>query len=440
MELFLILLAFYAIALIWISWRAKRNETEEGFLIADRKRSWWQVGFSKYAASVGAGWFIVYSGFAYEFGWPVALVFIGAIVGVLLYAYWATPRIRVPEAAKAYTQGDYVEARTDSTTAKLFLNFAVILLAFVALLTAVVGGAALLDTYGLMSYEAAVAFIVLITVGYILLSGFRAVMLTDVLQGVMLLGLVTVVIVGLLTVQPVTLEILTESRNISILGTAMLMVFGVVSVFADPTRFQVTYAGASSRAVTKGMLFSIAPLLFTAWVLFLLGNSVYLLDANLASADVFPTALATYLPELLVPFGFLVFFVAVMSTADSYLYAIASHTAQFLSKASLRQLIIRMLIGGYGLILMVVALVFRDVVDLGVLTGAIIMVISVPMLYLIAGGQNGMRFVVLLASGFIGAFTGILVLGLIPDSGIFVLAAFLLSLLVPVKRLERWLG
>jgi len=314
------------------------------------------------------------------------------------------------------------------------------LMLFLTLVIAPVGAASLLDSFGIMSYEMAVIFTMVVVVGYILLSGFRAVMLTDILQGLLILGMVAVVVVGIMQVQPVTLEVLTEKRDVTTVGTIILMLFGFLSIFADPTRFQVAFAGLSNRDVARGMRASILPLVLTGLALYLIGNSVYILDPALNPSYVLPAALTSYLPAAVVPIGLLVFFVALMSTADSYIYALATHTAHFFSKKKLHKTIIRKLILLHGILITVAALIFRDLVDLAVVTAALLLVMAVPIFYIIAGGKDAMRFIVLLSGGLIGMMAGIILVGLEPDAGAFVFVGFLLSLLIPAKRLERWLA
>jgi len=419
-----------------VSWYVGRGESEEGFLIADRKRNWWQVGMSKYAASIGAGWFIAYSGFAYEYGSPMFLVFIGAIAGVLVYAIWAVPKIRTVS-SNAYTQGDFVLAKTNSSVARDFLNGTSILMTVLTTLIAIVGGATVLDSFNIVQYEVAVIVMVGVVLLYMLLSGFKAVMVTDVVQGILLLVLLTMVVVGLAIASPLDSVTLLESRNISPLGMTMLSVFGILAVFSDPTRFQLTFAGKSDHSVSKGMLTSIFPFLLTALLIYTLSAAVYSFDSTLTAAEVFPTALSSYVPSALVPLGFLVFFVALMSTSDSSFFALAAHTTSFITKNNPTKKLIRQLLIFYSILLAIGALLFTDVLDLAVLTAALLIVIAIPIIYLIAGGSSGIRFTALLAGGWIGVFVGLFITGLEPDAGAFVLLGFVVAALLPKRFLMR---
>lgn len=115
--MFLLLLG-YCVALFGFSYWLSRRETSEGFLIGGRNRPAWQVAFSKYAGSVGAGWLIAYAGFAYDFGLGLVVIVVGGFLGITLYAFWAVPRVRAQIAEEGYTQGDFVLAQTKSMFSK----------------------------------------------------------------------------------------------------------------------------------------------------------------------------------------------------------------------------------------------------------------------------------------------------------------------------------
>lgn len=432
-----ILLGVYFLIVIGISAWGHRGQSSESYLIADRNRAWWQIGFSKYAGSVGAGWLITYTGFAYQFGWPLNLVILGAVAGVLLYAIWAVPRIRTVRTAAAYTQGDFVLACTDSPVAQKCLNISTCIMIVLTLLIAAVGSATLLETFGLLCYEVALILTMSATVLYMVLSGFKAVVFTDIIQGILLVALVIAIAASIVFANPVSVETLIERRDVTLLGTLILIVFGFVATFADPTRFQLTYAGASNEAVKKGMIFTIAPSIITIVAIYLLASAVYEMNSSLEAAQVFPVAIMEYLPGILVPLGVLLFFIALMSTVDSYLYALATHSTQIFSRQKFTTAYIQKMILLYGVVITIIAWLYRDIVDIAVLSGAMLIIIAIPILYLISGGRDGVRFVMLLVGGYAGALVGILTFGLSPDSGVFVLIGFALAAVVPKRMLDR---
>ena len=429
MQLFLILLGGYIVSLIGLSWYVNRKNSTEDFLIAGRNRPAWQVMFSKYAATIGAGWMIVYVSFAYEYGAGIGIVFVGSVVGSVLYALWAAPRIYVLAKKHAcYTMGDFVYAVTSSEWSKRLTEILSIAMCVVVMIVSAVGGASLMEAYNIFSYEVSVAITVGVVWLYILLSGYKAVMLTDVLQSILLLGLLSFLVVAMYSEYSIDLATWSAARNTSWLGLLVLCVFGFVTIFADPNRYQVGFAAKSRQSLTRGMLHTIAPLLYTAFVLYSIGVLVYSINPTLAGAAVFPEAIFTFAPESLVPFGLLMFFVAVMSSMDSFMYVIATHTENLFQKRVTKRGT-QKLITGISILIAFAALLWRDIVDLSVVSAAIIFTLAIPMMYLLYTGGPGKYFVGMTVGGIVGMFTGIAVFGLIPDAGAFVLVGNLLGLL-----------
>lgn len=436
MTMFVFLVVGYLLLLLGLTVYVSRGETTEAYLIAGRDRPWWQVMASKYAGSVGAGWFITYTGFAYQFGLPLLYIILGAIAGIVVYSAWAVPRVR-RLGVRAYTQSDLVLGATGSRIAQRAIDGSVGLIAIFSLLISFTGAATLLEVHGLMSYEWAVLTTAVVVIGYIVAAGYRAVMLTDIVQGLLILVLTGTVVGYLVLTAPPSLAVLCETRDITLLGTLIFTVFGFVSIFADPTRYQVSLAGKSETGVARGLLATVPLMLLTIGAIHLIANVVYTSNPTLDPAAVFPVALTEFLPATLVPVGFFLFLVALMSTADSYLYALATHAVSLCTGRAPTKRSVQRWIIGFGGILTVIALLYRDVIGLSVLTGAGLLITAFPMLYVLAGGRSGLRLVLLLAGGYLGSFVGILVLGLIPEAGAFTLLGLLLGRCVPARWFQR---
>jgi len=60
-------LGLYVFLLLIISYFISKKQDKEDFLISGRNRGSIQILFSKFATSIGAGFFITYTGFAYDF-------------------------------------------------------------------------------------------------------------------------------------------------------------------------------------------------------------------------------------------------------------------------------------------------------------------------------------------------------------------------------------
>jgi len=90
-----IYLVLYILALFAISFYVSRRQTTEDFLISGRNRGGWQILFSKFAAGIGAGYFITYTGFAYEYGLGLFSMLLGLIAGLYLVVALASRRFNL---------------------------------------------------------------------------------------------------------------------------------------------------------------------------------------------------------------------------------------------------------------------------------------------------------------------------------------------------------
>ena len=309
MNTFLVLLGLYLVSVLLIGWWTSRKESDEEYLIAGRDRPWWQVLCSKYAASVGAGFLLTNTAFFYEYGFPVTLTYVGLIVGTIMYAYWAGPIIhRISQTYKCYTQGDFVLALTQSEFSKKLINLASAGLALLILAVAVVGGATVMEELGVLTYEKAVAATLGVVLVYVYFSGYKAVLITDVLQAVLMVGLLALVVFSIVSLHPFSPAELTESRGLSVLGITMIAAYGLISVFSYPDRYQVTYATKTIQALKRGMTAVLVPIALTSMGLFLIATAVYSVDPSLSSSDVYVTAIRDFLPSSQLPYALVIFF------------------------------------------------------------------------------------------------------------------------------------
>lgn len=425
----IIYLTVYVVILIGISWFISRGEQKEDFLIANRDRKWWVISASKFAGAIGVGYFIVYTGYAYEYGLSVYAVVLGSLIGYTLFAFWASPRIYANSREQNfYTQGDFVFHSTKSSVTKLLTNTLSIIIIFAWLLISVVGGAKIISHFGLMSYEFALLATTLVVMFYILLAGFKAVLVTDIIQSVIIF-----VLIGLLAVIMTSgasfSEIFTADTGSMDIATAVgFLLFGILSVFSFSNWYQLCYAAKDKRALRTGIATAIIPITVVASFLLMIGMFMYLNDTTLDSGLVFIEALKLYLPQSLIPIGIVMFFAGLMSSADTNVYAITSHYV--LSKNTQRPVHdIRVATVVLSVLVMIIAYFYRDIVDITIIAAAISLVLSIPMIYIIFGGKSQYRFIASITGAIIGLLVGFSILGIEPTIALPVLVGGLLGLI-----------
>ena len=411
-----IYLSLYVAALILISWVISRKEGDEGFLIANRDRKWWIIASSQFAGAIGVGYFVAYTGYAYEYGFGVYLILLGSVIGYSLFGLWAAARLYKDSREQAfYTQGDYVKFATKSEISKHTVNIVANIILFGWLLIGVVGGAKIISYFGLMSYEFALLATVLVVMSYILIAGFKAVLATDVFQSFIILILVALLVWVVTNSNGVNLgEILDAQTGKVDIATAIgFLIFGILSVFSLPNFYQLVYAGKDKKEVRRGITTSIIPIVFVATLLLMVGMYMFTISPGLDSGLVFLEALRLNLPSYLLPFGILLFFAGLMSSADTNIYSISSHYV--LSRNSKRPVHdIRTATVILCILSIIVGFFFRDLIDITIVVAALNIILSPAMIYLIAGGKNSYRFMGSIVGGIIGLILGLIFIGIEP--------------------------
>ena len=423
-------LALYVMCLLGVSWYVSRADSSEGFLIADRNRKWWTIALSKFAGAIGVGYFVAYTGYAYEYGFGVYLILIGTLFGYMLFGLWAAPRLYAHSREKRfYTQGDFVEHATGSSTARQVANWCASAVAFSWLMVGIVGGAKIISHFGLMSYELALVLTVGIVLSYIFIAGFRAVLATDVLQSFIIVTLIALLVWVIVEGVGVQTVLATQAGTLDA-GTALgFLLFGLFAIFSSSSFYQLVYAARSARTAQLGITVAIVPIVGIATLLLMVGLFMFAQNPNLDSGVVFLEALAGFLPAALIPVGIVLFFAGLMSSADTSIYSIASHTVLSRSVSRLhpvRDIRIATLV--LGAVAVAIGFFFRDVVDVTLFAAATSIVLSPGMLYLIAGGASAYRFLGSVVVSVVGLVVGISVFGLEPVFILLILAAGIVGL------------
>jgi Na+/proline symporter len=426
-NLFIYLLV-YILLLIGVSYFVSRRQSSESFLIGSRDRGGWQIFSSKFAMAIGAGYFITYTGFAYEYGLGVFAMLLGIVGGYFLFGYWAAPKIhKHSKKNKFYTIGDFVYYKTKNLLAKKISNWTSNIILFAWLLVGIVGGAKIITDFGLLSYELAVLLTVLVVLVYIFLAGFRAVLLTDVIQAIIILILLLIVTFSVVGSGNLSSIIGSQTGSLD-LGTAFaFFIFGLLAVFSYSNMFQLCYAAKDKKKLKHGIGLAVIPILLASFLLLLIGLFVASKNTGLDSGLVFTEALKTFLSPKLLPFAVVLFFAGIMSSADTNIYAISSHFS--IEKKGDKKRNIRKSALGLILITFIISLLFRNIVDVSIIAGAVSVLLSFPIIYLLLKGKNHKKFIASTTAGLIGLIFGIIIFGIEPIIAVIVIPFSALGLL-----------
>lgn len=427
-------LAGYLLILFAITFAVSRKETAEDFLIGGRNRAGWQVLLTKFAGTIGIGWFVSYTGFAYVYGTSLFAALSGMIFGSLLFALWAAPRIQKnAHEFRFYTQGDFVYHSTQSQFGKILVNSVSNLMQFLFLLISIVGGAKLIGNFGFMPYEAAVATTATAIAVYISLAGYKAVVITDIFQSAIIVLLLGFLTYALLRNESIDALLISKTLKPDLPTIIGFWVYGIFGIFSAADAYQLCYAAKNRRATVAGLSLAMVPIMLVGTFLLLVGLYMFTRAPGLDPDIVFMQAVMKHLPAAIVPLGVVLFFAGLMSSADTQVYAFASHLV-LSARAEQPVKKIRLTVILLLLVTAAIALVFRNIIGLTILGAAITLSPSIGMIYIVAGGTSADRFSGSIIGGLAAMIVGIFIFGLNPQIIGMVIVGSLVGLLFKRQR------
>jgi Na+/proline symporter len=165
-------------------WTARKSRSAEGFFVADRSVGWLAVGLSVMATQASAITFIGTTGKAYTDGMGFVQFYFGLPVAMVILAFTLMPAFRRAGVFTAYEWlGKRFDGKTRLLSAVLFLISRGLALGIVVYAPSVV-----LSMLLGWSLPTTVLSMTVVAVAYTMLGGIRAVIFTDVVQMVLILG------------------------------------------------------------------------------------------------------------------------------------------------------------------------------------------------------------------------------------------------------------
>lgn len=361
---FLIILLFFALMII-LSWRTRKVESVEQFLIGRRDFGHIQVCSGLFTL-IGGGEFVTLTLLGYLFGWSAIALFAGYSLGFVLLAFLA-PKLRAQASERQYISlPDYVHhnfgqlAGTIVFTVSFLAFFALLMLQFSAV------GAVISPLTGL-DRTVVIFGTGLVIIAYLVKSGFQAVMRTDVIQSI-----------AMIILAPALLFAATQHANVSMdfskgsegmLPKEMwlsLVCTGALIAAASADVWQRAYAASSDRTARIGFLMGAGVFMIIGFVgigFGVLAYSLALPDPNTAFVEILSNHLQ---PSLGFAVALLVLS-ALMSTADTEIFLltglIAHEQARWGGRSSITKLsTIRILLVIVAVASLVAAYYFSDLV------------------------------------------------------------------------------
>jgi Na+/proline symporter len=434
-------IGIYVLLIIGISYFYSKNGSDEDYLISGRDRNEWNILASKFAGAVGVSTFITYTSYTYKFGPSGVLpLILGAMVGYSIFAFWAAPKIKQFSTIgnQFYTQGDLVRFITNNNNTRLLTNSITIGIQFFWILLSLVGGAKVIAYFDLLSYETALIFTALIVLLYILFSGFKAVIITDVFQTIIILILLAIIVYNVLSNDSFSIPDLIAAQPLEPIKTKDiigLMLYGGLSVFGLADRYQLCYAAKDANAAKRGMGLALIPIVVVVLLLMFVGLSALKENNALDYDNAFIYAMQNLLSPSFYPVLLVLFFAGLMSSADTNIFAVASHASLSFAPDSpnkvktTRWITVLVVVLATG-----IAFFWQSIVDITIVGAAMRITIAIPMIYIISRGNNTGRFIASTLGGVTALGIGLFFYGAAPSIVILVLLGSILGLFYKSKN------
>ncbi|MDF1563007.1 MAG: sodium:solute symporter family protein [Deltaproteobacteria bacterium] len=333
MTLEALLVVLYLLGCIAIGlWAARRSlSSADDLWVAGRKIGVWANALAIMAALASGGSIIGVMGLAYKGGIPYALsLFAGAVLGFPLAAILvAAPLRRLGK----FTLSDFFVFRYPHPAVRTFVPL-LILLSFSVYIVAQMKAAGITAEVLLgLEYKTAVTIATVVFVAYVSVGGMLAVTWTDIVQGVLMLGVILITAGALLVSRGSPLTLLTEATTAApALGTmldkplASLVGIFVLWAAAIPVTPHIVMRVLSAKdaagarlSLNLAMIFYSVMILAAVLVIVPVGKSLF---PELADADrVFLSVMEGHFPALLRGLAVAAVLAAVMSTTDALLLA-----------------------------------------------------------------------------------------------------------------------
>ncbi|MBN2296556.1 MAG: sodium/solute symporter, partial [Pirellulales bacterium] len=340
------MLVIYLGTLVWMGFYfSRREKSTDDFFLGGHRVPWWAAAMSIFGTQLSAITFMATPALVYRTNWVYFFGNMTVVAMVPVFIYFYIPFFKQLNVTTAY---EYLEIRFNLTTRLLgstaFLLFQVGRLGVVLLLPAL----ALSIVTGLNVY-ACIAVMGILATLYTVLGGIEAVVWTDVLQVIVLVGgalicliiivqsidggLATVVSMGAASgkfrVANLTWDFATTSLWVVVIGRAMEQ---LISYGSDQTVVQRYLVTPDMKAAQRAMWTKGALTFVTTFLFFGLGTSLWafykthpqLLNVTGRTDDIFPWFVVQQLPLGLSGVVIAGLLAAAMSSLDSSMNSMAT--------------------------------------------------------------------------------------------------------------------
>jgi Na+/proline symporter len=366
----ILFLVAYALICIFIGFYSGRRQKSEEYMMAGRNVGIWGFVFSVVASYIGGAALVAYSAYVYRFGISALAVFAGTAAGFLVFIPYALKIRRISNQNRFYTLSDWFFFKYGRKTG-LLSSLILFVVYFGMLVNQFIAGSSILSVISGWSYESSLILAGLIISVYLFAGGFSSVIKTDIFQYLVLF--IILLITGWIMFDRSAIPV-DEVMDFSRMDTGMtiaFLAFGIFIVFQSAEYWQRVYAARDMRVVKNGLIWSAVMVVITGLAITVIGLNAHHRLPHLAPENAFAAGISLIFPAHLLGAGLVMIFAAIMSSADTIIFVLASSVASdYWDRWQKRRgretnvaLATRWLTVGFSLLGVLSALIFRDLVQ-----------------------------------------------------------------------------
>lgn len=321
------MLIVYALVCIIIGLISTKGNRDDDYLIAGRKIGFLGFVFTVVASYIGGAAIVAYSAYVYKFGISAIAVFIGTAAGFLIFIPYALKLRKYSTKKQFLTLSDWFYFKFDKKTG---LVSAIILLVvyFGMLLNQFIAGSSILANISGLSYETALLISASVITIYLFAGGFKSVIKTDVFQYVIMFILFVLLAYVLIKGDHDFSREATDLSDMNFSMTIAFIFFGILIIFQSAEYWQRVYAAKSNKVIKTGFIASAILVLVTGLAITIVGLSAHYQVPGIAPRDAFAEGLKVLAPKKFIGAGLVLLFAAIMSSADTIIFVLASSMAK----------------------------------------------------------------------------------------------------------------
>ena len=186
--------AFIAFVVGVSLYAGRKEDTDEDYFLAGRGLTWWLIGFSLIASNISTEHFVGMAGRGYELGLAIASYEWMAAVTLVIVAIFFLPKFLE---SGIYTIPEYLEYRYNAAARGLMAFYMLLAYVFVALASVLWAGSLALEQVFALDTLTGIWLIGLLAGAYTIYGGLKAVVWSDLIQGIaLMLGGLLVTVLG----------------------------------------------------------------------------------------------------------------------------------------------------------------------------------------------------------------------------------------------------